>query len=860
MIIPENNNNNQEQQHLQGEEVGVTRYILEIRENGELIVKDKNGIVSQTTNIKGPEGSPGTIGPQGPIGNSGKDGLTWAPRISEDGFSIFFENELGERTSSYPIKGRDGERGIQGPAGPKGQDADVWHPVISIDGRFLLFENQRGERTEEYLIQGEKGDKGEIGATGPIGPIGPVFIPSVNAEGEISWSNNGNLPNPTPINIRGSKGDSGENGVIFHPVIIDGYLTWTNDKGLPNPDPVKITGPQGVTGEKGRDGRSAYQVWLDNGNLGSEVDFLQSLKGEKGEAAEHISTGYQDVTDYKCPVQLIDTDLIINSNNPSENPEDIIDERINKIKKLREEGHKSVNQEQYRVGWFKKFMWWCAGADRDLLTMCPGDHSKYVGVGTVIFFTALMAWFSSFIAIQLVFDPVDISGFKIPLPAICFSTFWAAMIFFLDRFITNTMYSDGKVTISKEEFFSGLPRITIAIFLGIIISAPLELKIFNDAIEAKIEHDQRFAGLEDKKKVGELIDIEYSNIQRKYQNEISQNEAIIKSHQASLDNLNKQRADLYKEGSWTDDFGKEHTYQTKKSKDEQAEWDNNNKSKVDALNAQILELSSKNVELVTQQNNEISTQTQKEENYKERIDSASLDNGLLVRLSKLHDLAMDGYKPFNEERSNSWIDYITLHPLWYYLFFSPIGLIMLLFILIDISPVLYKMMLADGNYDNYMHQEKLLAQDKIRLSLSKMLKKLDDSELKRVAPFIMGDIYEKMAGDSYIFKTEAEFRAEMANYQHKARWWSLWPLSWIRWIFWKEESIPTAPVIILDKKTPTEQEERINTVNEEVFEEVLDMKRRIILASYRRWYKRQHDNIIGDRVDDENAGRPPFDN
>lgn len=30
----------------------------------------------------------------------------------------------------------------------------------------------------------------------------------------------------------------------------------------------------------GVDGRSAYQVWLDNGNTGSELDFLESLKGK----------------------------------------------------------------------------------------------------------------------------------------------------------------------------------------------------------------------------------------------------------------------------------------------------------------------------------------------------------------------------------------------------------------------------------------------------------------------------------------------------------------------------------------------------------------------------------------------------
>lgn len=39
----------------------------------------------------------------------------------------------------------------------------------------------------------------------------------------------------------------------------------------------------GGGGEKGEDGKSAYEIWLEQGNKGSEQDFLDSLKGEKGE-------------------------------------------------------------------------------------------------------------------------------------------------------------------------------------------------------------------------------------------------------------------------------------------------------------------------------------------------------------------------------------------------------------------------------------------------------------------------------------------------------------------------------------------------------------------------------------------------
>ena len=49
------------------------------------------------------------------------------------------------------------------------------------------------------------------------------------------------------------------------------------DTGEPGQD-----GTNGVDGQDGADGKSAYQIWLDEGNVGTEQDFLDSLRGEDG--------------------------------------------------------------------------------------------------------------------------------------------------------------------------------------------------------------------------------------------------------------------------------------------------------------------------------------------------------------------------------------------------------------------------------------------------------------------------------------------------------------------------------------------------------------------------------------------------
>jgi hypothetical protein len=76
-----------------------------------------------------------------------------------------------------------------------------------------------------------------------------------------------------PIGPQGPKGDTGATG----------------PQGAPGPQgPV---GPSGLQGAKGDQGSSAYQVWLDDGNVGTETDFLNDLVGSQGPAGPAGSPG-----------------------------------------------------------------------------------------------------------------------------------------------------------------------------------------------------------------------------------------------------------------------------------------------------------------------------------------------------------------------------------------------------------------------------------------------------------------------------------------------------------------------------------------------------------------------------------------
>ena len=53
-----------------------------------------------------------------------------------------------------------------------------------------------------------------------------------------------------------------------------------------------------------------------------------------------------------------------------------------------------------------KFLWWCAGADRQILLQCPmADRVKYAGIGGIVFCTGLLAAFSGGYAFYTIFSP-----------------------------------------------------------------------------------------------------------------------------------------------------------------------------------------------------------------------------------------------------------------------------------------------------------------------------------------------------------------------------------------------------------------------------------------------------------------------
>ncbi len=150
------------------------------------------------------------------------------------------------------------------------------------------------------------------------------------------------------------------------------------------------------------------------------------------------------------------------------------------------------------AGPISRFLWFCAGADASLLVQCPhSDRVKYQGIGGIVLATAVLALTSGSYAFYAVFCPKDqtVLSQDIHLPTVFQSLaaglVWALIIFNIDRFIvSSTGKSDGSDSITWTQFSKAIPRIIMALIIGVCISAPLEIRILQPEIEAQLELEQ----------------------------------------------------------------------------------------------------------------------------------------------------------------------------------------------------------------------------------------------------------------------------------------------------------------------------------------------------------------------------------
>ncbi|OQP49712.1 hypothetical protein A4H97_27850 [Niastella yeongjuensis] len=304
------------------------------------------------------------------------------------------------------------------------------------------------------------------------------------------------------------------------------------------------------------------------------------------------------------------------------------------------------------------FLWWCSGAHQELLKQFPSEHSKYWGLGGVILATFVLAALSSGYAIYSVFGNW--------MWTICFAIIWGLIIFNFDRFLVATMRKYG--VSRRKQMAMALPRMALAILIGFTIARPLELKIFEKEINTKvIENTHKKIQLNDS-----LLQAENTALM---QNTEAERNRLFERKKAIEDDLSRLQQSYVQEADGTAGSGMRGVEKIAKLKR-------------DAYNSSVLQSAPELLSLTNSihvQDSILANAKNNMEAKRAKYELSALENvGFLERNKALTDLSA-------EEDSVYWTSF----------------LLSLLIILIEVGPIISKLIMPVGPYDIALAKEEL---------------------------------------------------------------------------------------------------------------------------------------------------------
>jgi hypothetical protein len=292
----------------------------------------------------------------------------------------------------------------------------------------------------------------------------------------------------------------------------------------------------------------------------------------------------------------------------------------------------------------KQFFIICSGSDTDILEQCSkGEQNKYAGIGATVFFTAVMAFIAGSYALYTVFDNL--------YSAIFFGLIWGLLIFNLDRYIISTIKKTANIT---DELIQAAPRIVLAVIIAVVISKPLELKIFEKEINQVLLEQKNELTLANKTQLAEQFKPSIDGLN----SDILTLQQQIDTKEAEVNQLYDTYISEAEGTAGTKLLGKGPVYKEKREKH-------------DALLAELQHLKTYNKEKITSIESEIIT-LKGDYDTQVAITQPIINNfdGLMARVNALGKLP--------------WL---------------PSFFIFLLFLAIETSPILAKLLSPKGSYD-----------------------------------------------------------------------------------------------------------------------------------------------------------------
>ena len=306
-----------------------------------------------------------------------------------------------------------------------------------------------------------------------------------------------------------------------------------------------------------------------------------------------------------------------------------------------------------------RFLWWCAGAHQQLLKEFPSEHTKYAGLGGVILATFVLAALSAGYAVYSVFGNIGWT--------LAFACIWGLIIFNFDRFLVSTMRKYG--VSARKQLWMTLPRIVLALLIGITIARPLELKIFEKEIDTKVAQNMHHKIL-----------VNDSLLQRENQLQVqtaaAERDRLLGRKLSLEDTLHRLKQAYVQEADGTGGSGRRGI-------------ENLTRLKMDAYSSSLKQAAPEMQQLdaaVLRQDSIINGARALLEDKRRQYEATVKNNvGFLERNKALSDLS-------DEEPSVQWTSL----------------LLSMLIILIEIGPILSKLIMQVGPYDIALAKEELI--------------------------------------------------------------------------------------------------------------------------------------------------------
>ena len=343
-----------------------------------------------------------------------------------------------------------------------------------------------------------------------------------------------------------------------------------------------------------------------------------------------------------------------------------------------------MNNKKKKPNFFTKFLWWTAGADQDiLLESTHSDRVKYMTLGGIILATGLMAALAGGYAFYTIFSPKGdaLAGYDqvkstshyaikesihtaTALLSVIFGLLWGMMIFNIDRFIvTSTGTGDGTEKITWDEFKSAIPRLIMGAIIAVTISKPVEIRMFKSEIDAELHIEQQKKAADFEINTRAKYEVDLNRLESEIQAIRSKENALL----ADVKNAEKELTEQLQGRAGAPAGDGKLSQALRNLRDSKHKELNNYKS---AIEPKLVEFETKRAKTLAAQELEL----------KNNVKVASGLDGLLERIKLAHEIAGWGISLF----------------------------ITLLFLVIELTPIFFKLMLIKSPYDYLVENEKEL--------------------------------------------------------------------------------------------------------------------------------------------------------